>query len=193
MTEPLPTICGPNQLDVLRAAADAIETDQVGGEIWECGVYLGGSATVLAARFPLRTIRLFDTFGPGIPERTERDPFIQLGQFAITTSDKERIQKHFEAHPNVRIHAGFIPATFDGLDASAIALAHIDVDTYQTYAACLAFIYPRLESGGCMVFDDYGHVHCDGATQAVDEFMALHPELSLVRTPGWGAHVRRVA
>jgi O-methyltransferase len=51
-------------------------------------------------------------------------------------------------------------------------MVHIDADIYQSVKDSCTFFYPRLESGGIMVFDDYGFPSCPGARKAVDEFFS---------------------
>lgn len=72
--------------------------------------------------------------------------------------------------PHVHFHKGFIPFTFAGLEDSKISFSHIDLDLYQCYLDALNFIYPRMTSGGVIVFDDYAAPTCKGATLAVNEF-----------------------
>jgi O-methyltransferase len=67
---------------------------------------------------------------------------------------------------------GFIPDTFQGLESSQIAFAHIDLDIYRSILDCLNFVWPRLSAGGFVVFDDYGFPSCPGARAAVDEFFS---------------------
>lgn len=84
----------------------------------------------------------------------------------------------------VVFHPGFIPVTFSGLEAEQIAFAHIDVDIYKSIVDCLDFIWPRLSSGGVIVFDDYGFPTCPGARQAVDTFFAAKQEVPLCLSTG---------
>jgi hypothetical protein len=56
-----------------------------------------------------------------------------------------------------------------------IALLHVDVDLYQSYADCLVNLWPRVEAGGIVAFDEYGEPDTwPGARRAVDEFLAEH-------------------
>ncbi len=132
----------------------ATQSAQLDGEVWECGVYKGGTAMLLADRLAGRakTLRLFDTFA-GMPETDVVKDLHKAGDFADTSleSVKQRVTGDF-----VRFHQGFIPDTFQGLESSRIAFAHVDVDIYKAVQACCAFIFPRLCAGGIMVFDDYG-------------------------------------
>lgn len=40
------------------------------------------------------------------------------------------------------VHAGLIPQSFAGLEASRIAFAHVDLDIYSAVRDCLAFVWP---------------------------------------------------
>lgn len=142
------------------------------GEFVECGVYQGGTARLLAEvvsrRRSDRHIHLFDTFG-GMPE-TDVVDLHKPGDFVDTSI---RRVKRLVGHDGVVFyHPGHIPETFAGLNDVRIALAHVDVDVYQSVLDCCEFIYPRLVPGGVMIFDDYGFQSCPGARRAVDTFFA---------------------
>ena len=53
-----------------------------------------------------------------------------------------------------------------------IALLRLDTDWYASTKHELEHLYPRLEPGGVLIIDDYGH--WPGARQAVDEYLAEH-------------------
>lgn len=126
------------------------------GEIWECGVYKGGTANALAGFN--RILRLFDTF-EGIPEVSIYDTIHKKGDFKVDKIPIIEVAK---------IYKGLIPNTFKGLEDCKIGFAHIDVDIYQSVLDCCEFIVPRLD--GIIVFDDYGFESCLGAKRACDEF-----------------------
>ena len=71
-----------------------------------------------------------------------------------------------------------------------IALAHVDVDIYRSVWDCCEFIYPRLQVGGAMVFDDYGFPTCPGARKAVDEFFRNKPETPIILGTGQALAIR---
>jgi O-methyltransferase len=48
----------------------------------------------------------------------------------------------------------------------------VDVDLYEPALDCCRFVWPRLNSGGVILFDDYGFPACRGERTAVDEFFA---------------------
>ena len=152
------------------------------GEIWECGVYKGGTAMLLAKRVAgtARILRLFDTF-EGMPETDSARDLHKAGDFSDTSLDavRSRVQGDF-----VQFHKGIIPTTFPGLESARIAFAHVDVDIYGAVLACCEFIFPRLYVGGFMVFDDYGFPSCPGARAAVDEFFRKHSAVPLALPTG---------
>jgi O-methyltransferase len=158
------------------------QTATLPGEVWECGVYQGGSATLFKLMIQDRvrqsgdapcTLRLFDSF-QGLPQTQCGLDRHHAGDFADTSLEKVRETVGAEAWTDFR--AGWIPATFAGLEDAAIRLAHVDVDLYQPILDCCEFIYPRLVPGGMMVFDDYGLASCPGARAAVDNFFRGRPE-----------------
>lgn len=53
-----------------------------------------------------------------------------------------------------------------------LVFAHVDVDLYAPRLASFEYFYDRMVPGGLLVCDDYGFGPCQGANQAVDEFMA---------------------
>jgi len=68
----------------------------------------------------------------------------------------------------------FPEATGARMDGAAIKLCHIDVDTYQSAKDVFMWVWPRLVTGGVVIFDDYGFWGCEGVTTAVNELRASH-------------------
>jgi len=157
----------------------------VEGDIWECGVYKGGTAAMLARivdeHAPYKRVRLFDTFA-GMPEADSGRDMHQRGDFNDTTLDA--VRKYIGASASTEYHPGLIPCTFSGMEQSRIAFAHIDVDIWQSVIDCCEFIFPRLSAGGFMVFDDYGFPTCPGARAAVDAYFAGREVVPLVLPTG---------
>lgn len=157
------------------------------GEFWECGVFKGGTAILLARLLSEKAngravnLHLFDTFS-GMPETDAQKDRHRAGDFNDTSL--AAVQRRVGAAHTASFHPGRIPQTFAGMENSRIALAHVDVDIYQAVRDCCDFIYPRLLPGGFMIFDDYGFPSCPGARQAVDEFFSGKPEVPWVLPTG---------
>lgn len=160
------TLISRKRCEVLYTLAKkALETP---GHFYECGVYKGGSALLLAEVIERkRILKLFDTF-TGMPEvNPEFDQHVK-GDFNDTSL--EFVMSLFTGYgTDVHFYKGLIPNSFP-ISNEKIAFAHIDVDIYQSVLDCCEYITPRLSEGGIIVFDDYGFSTCPGAKKAVDEY-----------------------
>jgi O-methyltransferase len=155
------------------------------GDFAECGVYKGGTALLLARILEAhkRKLYLFDSF-EGLPAvNQERDKWFQEGQFGDGSMELVR-QLLAPFHNFVDIRQGWIPETFQGLDNTSYALVHVDVDLYQSTLDCCSYFYPRLVTGGMIVFDEYGFAAAEGEKDAVDQFFADKPESPIVLPTG---------
>ncbi|OIQ50044.1 Demethyldecarbamoylnovobiocin O-methyltransferase [Pseudodesulfovibrio hydrargyri] len=180
------SLVGSDRMWTLRTLLE--QTASLDGEVWELGVYKGGTALFmknellrLHASDPVPCLRLFDTFS-GMPDVDEGVDWHKAGDFDDTSLNA--VRSVVGENDFIHYHPGFIPETLKGLESSAIALAHVDVDIHQSVLDSCAFVYPRLVPGGFMVFDDYGIHTCPGARKAVDTFFADKPESPLVLTTG---------
>lgn len=155
------------------------------GHVWECGVYRGGTAAMfarmLAEAASDKRLFLFDTFD-GMPATDPDKDRHRQGDFADTSL--EAVRAYVGQPERCVFRPGWIPATFQGLEAECIAFAHIDVDIHQSVLDCLGFIWPRLSVGGFVVLDDYGFFTCPGARAATDEFFARRAAVPLCLASG---------
>ena len=174
----------------------ALQSLHLDGHWYEAGVYKGGTAAMLTKILnekggtKQKELHLFDSF-EGMPETAGID-LVQKGNFNDTSL--EEVESRIDsAAPNFRkvsFHKGFVPLTFRGLESHRISFANIDVDIYQAVKDCCDFIYPRLQNGGIMVFDDYGFQTCPGARKAVDEFFLNKHEVPLILPTGQAVVIR---
>jgi O-methyltransferase len=72
--------------------------------------------------------------------------------------------------------AGFFETSLRGHPDRPIALLHVDGDLYQSYLATLENLFPKVASGGIVVFDDFAvgedpHESFPSARQAVRDFL----------------------
>lgn len=187
------TIISNERLYVLRwAARQALGLQTANDQLcwFELGVYRGGTAGFLAdivghynreSAKNCLILRLFDTF-KGMPETDKRYDYHKMGDFSDTSL--EAVQQALGETEHVLYHPGLIPETFSGLERDKISFVHVDVDIYKSVMDSCEFVYPRLVSGGVVVFDDYGFPSCPGARRAVDMFFADKEEDVLVMSTG---------
>ena len=169
---------------------------KVPGDFVECGVWRGGNALIAADVFgrfdPARMVWLFDTFA-GMTAPTEADVDNTKQESARARFEREQrahhndwcyasledVQNNFREagllSGDVRFVRGDVLHTLAdpiGLPAR-ISVLRLDTDWYESTKKELEILWPRLQPGGVLIVDDYGH--WGGAKKAVDEFFATRP------------------
>jgi hypothetical protein len=165
-----------------------IHAGRIGGSLVEAGCALGGSLVIIAAYSSGKQIDVYDTFEM-IPPPTKDDPaevhqrysVIKQGESKGIGGDiyygyrkdllgfvKKQVSEFIgpEALDNITFHKGLLQ---DNMSLSGpIAFAHIDVDWYESVKCATERLWPILEPGGMLVFDDYND--WGGCKKAVDEY-----------------------
>ena len=188
------SLTSPERLAALCSATEYVVRHEIPGSFVECGVWKGGSMMAVAltlARLGAgdRDLYLFDTFS-GMTRPTEADvdwaggavlddwpaPEDGVSVGAVPRSDVQAALSTTGYDP-ARIHLveGPVEETLPGSAPSSIALLRLDTDWYESTLHELRHLYPRLELGGVLIIDDYGHLQ--GARKATDEYFEGHPIL----------------
>lgn len=148
----------------------AFQTKDTEGAIAEFGSYRGHSGLIIcefAKRLNIKKqIYLCDTFG-NFPREN-----IGVDKLWSNTHelDFEKIKKLFQNYNNVRLIRGDFSETIDTIPEDKFSLVYVDCDSYRAVRLVSERIYPKLNSGSVIIYEDYGHVSCLGARYAVDEF-----------------------
>jgi hypothetical protein len=99
---------------------------------------------------------------------------------AIKIFDRDRFIPH---KPRIKLVEGDIEQTArsfaDENPGIRFSLIHFDCDLYAPTQAALEALWPRVNRGGVVIFDEYGIHDWPGETAAVDEFFADKPEIRL--------------
>jgi O-methyltransferase len=177
------TLGSPDRIHILRNAY--LQTRGLAGEVWEAGVFQGGTARILRqciARDEQSTIlRLFDSY-EGMPPTDDVRDIHKEGDFANTSL--EAVRDLVGDDDFVHYHKGYVPQTYEGLEGRPVRLFHIDLDLYDGIKRSCEFAYETMPKGGIFLFDDYGFDSTPGARMAVDEFFADKPEAVFVLPTG---------
>lgn len=175
---------GLARLDATWTACIAINATSVEGDLVECGVWRGGNVMVMRWASPSRRCWLFDTFA-GMTEPGEHDAKRDgisvkkktkwIGKSAVDAHDvrQNMIDVGVYDAEKFRFIIGDVRKTL--LDADnlpdKIAVLRLDTDFYDSTKIEMEVLYPRLQSGGYLIVDDYGHWL--GARKAVDEYLGM--------------------
>ncbi|HET7049811.1 MAG TPA: TylF/MycF/NovP-related O-methyltransferase [Solirubrobacteraceae bacterium] len=164
----------------------------VSGALVECGVWRGGSAMVMAhvlvaAGVSDRELWLYDTFeGMPAPEDVDADfmgvPAAEhlaaaagnrddlVVAYASLDEVRANVQKVGYPIDLVRYVVGQVEHTIPAQAPGEIALLRLGTDWESSTRHELEHLWPRLEVGGVLIIDDYGH--WSGARRAVDGYFA---------------------
>lgn len=154
----------------------------IDGHFAECGVRYGKSSLFLmtgAGKQSDKRLHIFDSF-EGLSDPDARDVKASgesewsRGDLAVPEDIVRRNLAEFG--DRVVLHKGWIPERFADVETERFSLIHVDVDLYEPTLAAVAFFYPRVNSGGVILCDDYGSADCPGAKRAIDDFFADKPE-----------------
>jgi hypothetical protein len=139
-------------------------TRHLSGDMAEFGVYKGGSAYFIHWCCPNKLLHLFDTFA-GCPEDDVYDIGHKKGDFISNLGDV----KEFLGQGNYVYHVGYFPDTTKGLD-KLYSFVHVDCDLKKGIEDSINYFWPRLVTGGIILFDDYGWKKTPGVKEVVDKF-----------------------
>jgi O-methyltransferase len=171
------------------------ELRDVPGAILEVGVWRGGTGALLAARARDRGIDdlvyLCDTWR-GVVKTDEVDTYYHDGKH--DDASRETVERLVAGLglDNVELLEGIFPEeTGAAIEDRTFRLCHCDVDVYRSARDVLEWVWPRLSTGGLVVFDDYGFPACPGVTRLVDEQRGRSDRLVLHNLNGHGIFVKR--
>lgn len=188
------TMTSPERILALCNAVEYVVRSGIEGSFVECGVWRGGSMAAAARtltqhRDVERELWLYDTF-EGMSEPTSQDVDCWGGDAAKLLTEQDRADaksvwcvsglqevKNVMAetgYSRERIHyiEGKVEDTLPERKPEKIALLRLDTDWYESTRCELEHLFPRLQPGGVLIIDDYGH--WQGCRKAVDEYIAKH-------------------
>ena len=174
--------------------------NRIAGAFVECGVWRGGQAALAAHGFQsesdLRDIWLFDTFA-GMTKPTDVDVNVfgkssmkayeagrkgEINTWAYASLEEVRGTLGRTGYPADKLHfvKGPVEQTLRAQPLpDRIAILRLDTDWYESTLDELNILYPRLEAGGILMIDDYGHYA--GARKAVDEYFRAQGTFPLLQ------------
>lgn len=189
------SMSGRVRLWSLLQAVEHVARAGIDGDFVECGVWKGGNLVLcglMAKKLKLdKHIWGYDTFeGMSEPTAEDRrvggggtvfDQWRQRQKNGVTDwcySPFEEVEQNFRNEVgtgNLTLVKGKVE---DTLEVTAnvpekISILRLDTDWYESTKKELEVLYPRLQKGGVLIIDDYGH--WAGAKKAVDEYFAEAP------------------
>ncbi len=166
-----------------------IITNNIHGDIVECGVWKGGNMVIVAEILKkykvFRKLWLYDTY-EGMTKPSKFDLSKRSGRALHKFSETkigqnssnwclasiEEVKKNLNKtrYPKKLINyvKGPVEKTLNERIPKKISLLRLDTDWYSSTKEELRFLYPRLVKNGVIIIDDYGH--WEGCRKACDEY-----------------------
>lgn len=177
------------RLSATLLAAKYISVNNISGAYIECGVWRGGNSIIASYVFEKyndqRKCYLFDTYS-GMTKPTQDDYSIatmvaasekyneNIGDgvnnwcLASLEDVKSNFRKYSISTRNIEFIKGDVMNTIDSHPIDNIAFLRLDTDWYESTKKELESFYSKINRGGVLMIDDYGH--WAGSKKAVDEF-----------------------
>ncbi len=179
------TMIGMQRLTNLQHCVETVLTDDIPGDLIECGVWRGGACILMRAVLAAygdetRCVWLADSFA-GVPRpdpaKYKADKGSRPDLFAgILGVPETEVRANFERYglldDRVRFIAGWFKDTLHDAPIDRIALLRLDGDLYESTIQALDALYPRLSPGGFCIIDDYHLIKA--CRQAVTDYRAKH-------------------
>lgn len=168
-------------LERFKNISTIIETvikEKINGDLVECGTWKGGTLAFMMKildehKIYDKKVYGFDSF-EGLPK-----PNLELdgshshgweGALKASIEDCLRAIEKVNVSENIRYEfiKGFFKDTLPKNNLNVISVLRLDGDWYDSTMDCLNHLYDKVENGGFIIIDDYGH--WEGCKKAVDEF-----------------------
>jgi O-methyltransferase len=200
------TMIGMTRLTSLQQCVETVLTEDVPGDLVECGVWRGGASILMRAVLAAygdktRSVWLADSFA-GVPPpdaenyKADKLPWYSMGlhRFApVLAVPQSEVRANFERYglldEQVRFLPGWFKDTLHDAPIDRIAVLRLDGDLYESTIQALDGLYPRLSAGGFCIIDDYNLPYC---RQAVADYREKHGiSAEIVDIDGSGALWRK--
>lgn len=141
----------------LKRFSEIVYQEQMPGAVAEAGVFRGEFAKEINYYFSDRPCYLFDTFD-GFSKNDiayEQEDSLTIANYMKNLSEKTVYDK-MPNKDRVTICKGYFPETAIALNLDIpFCFVNLDMDLYKPTYEGLAYFYPRMCTGGCILIHDY--------------------------------------
>lgn len=147
------------------------QIESLDGDIVEVGTFKGGTSGIISSvisKFKKnKTFYAIDTF-EGVVKVDENDPSYVGGEHKASIDDIKELHNKLKLDLPTILH-GIYPDDFPDVTIDKVSFLHIDVDIYQSAKDIYLSLENFVESGGIILFDDYGFKGTSGVTKFCNE------------------------
>lgn len=179
------TMIGLRRLAHLEQCVVSVVTEDIPGDLIECGAWRGGACILMRAVLEEwnvldRMVWVADSF-QGLPRESDGNDKLMISQAQVAAN--------FRAYGLLDEQVGFIPGWFhESLPGPVrkLALLRLDGDQYESQLPALERLYPLLSKGGFVIIDDYPGI--SETVRAVYEYrqrMEISTPIQQAGAAGW--------
>jgi O-methyltransferase len=176
------TMIGMQRLTNLQHCVETVLTEDIPGDLIECGVWRGGACILMRAVLAAygdqeRCVWVADSFA-GLPkpdhENYGADKDLRLDLLGdILAISEATVKANFKRFGLLddRVHflVGWFKDTLQSAPINSISVLRLDGDLYESTIQALDALYPRLSTGGFCIVDDYHPI--EACRQAVTDYL----------------------
>ena len=196
-----------NVLSTASFADFITETQHLDGDIVECGIGRSRSLIILSSLVIglnlNKKIYAYDSFA-GFPTPNPQDASFRMpkagdwssspsGKYQYTPEFSHQVLKSAEIpieKIKLKLVKGFFRDSLPEAEPQKISLLNIDGDLYESYKDCLTYLFPKVQKGGIILFDDFSDIDSDkgafpGSRLAAKEYLGEY-EYSKIQKNRYG-------
>jgi O-methyltransferase len=189
------TMIGIKRLDNIQFCVESVLKDTIDGDFIETGVWRGGACIFMRgilAAYGNKEKKVFvaDSFD-GLPKPDEKkyplekgNTFYKIRKMAVS---QEVVEQNFQRYglldEQVVFLKGWFKDTLPVAPVDKLSILRLDGDMYGSTWEALTSLYPKLQSGGYCIVDDYGAM--DGCRKAVDDFRLKYKIIDDIKEIDW--------
>lgn len=170
---------GQGELHVVWSELERVLKNKIAGDVVEFGCYAGTTSLFIRRLLDeqgesnARQFHVYDSF-EGLPAKSRQDQSpagtqFEAGKLSISKKEFSAQFRAANLQPPI-IHKGWFGELTAADVPDQIAFAFLDGDFYESIMDSLKLVWPRVQPGGTVLVDDYGHEALPGAERAVQEF-----------------------
>src|SRR5664280_2302627 len=146
------------------------QLSSVPGNVLEVGTWRGGTAGLLAACFPAKTVYVADTF-EGVVKSSDWEHYSDRAHADTSEQLVTDLLRRTLGVSNFQLMRGIFPEeTGHQLGPETFAFVYLDVDVYLSTKDAFEFIWNKVSPNGIAAFDDYGmYSACEGISRFIHE------------------------
>jgi hypothetical protein len=177
---------------ILWAAKHASKLE---GDFVECGAGFGLLSSAIVEYLDFKKINknffLIDTF-EGLSDKysTEQEKNRTGDLYAKVNPWYQEIDDLFSQYDNVHVIKGVIPDILNNLNINKASFLSMDMNSYIPEKDALEFFWPKLVSGGIVIFDDYGFPGHESQKESHDAFAMANNLLIYTSPTGQGILIK---